>query len=241
MNLTLQSATELAASIVEYSSAAKKIDIAVFPPAPFIEKIASIMRYCPIVVGAQNIHPEVAGAFTGEISAKMVLTCGAEMVILGHSERRHIFGEKDSFICAKVKKAMKSRLIPVLCIGETLEQRESGETNRVLKNQLSASLDGVSIEFGQNLVLAYEPVWAIGTGLVATPEQAQETHAFIRLWMSEKYGKSGDDCRILYGGSVKPDNVYAILEKKDIDGALIGGASLESKSFGDIINEALKI
>jgi len=241
MNLSLEEAVELAASISEYSSASAKIDIAVFPPATYIERVSSILEHSPIIVGAQNIHFAEAGAFTGEISVKMVLTSGGEMVILGHSERRHVFGESDEFICAKVKKALSSELTPVLCIGETLEQREENATNEVLAGQLSGSLDGVTVEFPTNLVIAYEPVWAIGTGRVATPEQAQEAHGFIREWMIRRYGRRGGECRILYGGSVKPENIAEILEKPDIDGALVGGASLESNSFGGIIHEALKI
>ncbi|HHS50124.1 MAG TPA: triose-phosphate isomerase [candidate division Zixibacteria bacterium] len=241
MNLSLDEAVELAASMMEYSSATAKLDIALFPPAVYIERISSLLEHSPIIVGAQNIHPEEAGAFTGEISSKMVLTSGGQMVILGHSERRHIFAETDEFICAKVKRAILSELTPVLCIGETIDQRDAGETNRVLKRQLEGSLDGITIEFPGELVLAYEPVWAIGTGRVATPEQAQEAHAFIREWMDGRFGRAGRDCRILYGGSVKPDNAAGILTQADIDGALVGGASLKSLSFGGIIIEALKI
>ncbi|MCD6501427.1 triose-phosphate isomerase [bacterium] len=240
MNLSLDEAVSLSEAVAALPSVADKLDVAIFPPAVYIERVASILGKTQIFVGAQNIHPAESGAFTGEISAKMVLTTGGTMVILGHSERRHIFGESDEYICAKLKRAVSSGLTSVLCIGEKLDQRRSGKTFDVLESQLRGSLEGVKFA-SDDLILAYEPVWAIGTGQIATPEQAEEVHAFIREWMAREYGDSGRNTRILYGGSVKPDNAFGILEKPDVDGALVGGASLKSDSFWGIISEALKV
>ncbi len=238
MNLSFSEAVDLSESIADMAEATAKLDIAVFPPSIYIEKVASILKETSISVGAQNIQPEESGAFTGEISAKMVLTSGGTMVILGHSERRHIFGESDEFICAKVKRALSSGLVPVLCIGEKLDQRLASKTFEVLENQLRGSLAGVELGAEARLILAYEPVWAIGTGRIATPDQAQEVHAFIREWMRRRYGEPGGNVRVLYGGSVKPENAHGILEKPDVDGALVGGASLKSDTFRGIISEA---
>lgn len=179
-----------------------------------------------IILGAQNMHDEPKGAFTGEISAHMLKDAGAQFVLLGHSERRHVFGETDRFINRKVKRALAEGIEPILCIGETLEQRESGHTHEVLKDQLLSSLEG--IDDYSKILIAYEPVWAIGTGKVAHVDDAQSAHAFIR-------GLVGDR-PILYGGSVKPDNAQNLLQQPDIDGLLVGGASLEVESFSQIIN-----
>ncbi len=234
-------ALALAADIIEKSGEEKKVDIAIFPPSVFLHSISDLAENSVVTVGAQNMHSEIEGAFTGEISSKMVLTSGGRMVILGHSERRHVFGETNDLICSKVKRAISDGLIPVLCIGEKLEEREAGKTEAVLSEQLSRSLDGVDIGSAEECILAYEPVWAIGTGVVATPEQAQDAHAFVRGWIREKYGDIADSIRVLYGGSVKPDNAESLLNLEDVDGALIGGASLSAESFCGIIDIAKTI
>ena len=191
----------------------------------------------PIVIGAQNMNDVSEGAFTGEISAKMLKNAGAEFVILGHSERRHIFHESNSFINKKVKKAVAEDLQPILCIGETLEQRESGKVEETLKSQLLESLKGISAEDLEKVVLAYEPVWAIGTGKVAEADDAEKAHLFCRQVIAENWSQEDADViSILYGGSVKPDNAGALLSESDIDGLLVGGASLSPENFSQIIN-----
>ena len=180
-------------------------------------------------LGAQNMHFEDSGAFTGEISALMLKELGCKYVLLGHSERRHIFNESDSLISKKLKKALEHSLIPILCIGETLEQREAGKTKEVISHQLKSSLADAEVN-SSSIVIAYEPVWAIGTGKTATPQQAQEVHSFIRSLLKDK------DIKILYGGSVKPANSKELLSQEDIDGVLVGGASLDAGSFSEIAN-----
>lgn len=241
MNLGFQEAIDLSKKLANYCKSIKEIDVAVFPASPYIFQVAKEASKTIIKVGAQNMHHEPKGAFTGEISTKMVLTCGGSMVIIGHSERRHIFNENNEFIRDKVKSAIDNGLMPVLCIGEKLEDRENGRTSEILDYQLSGSLKDIDLSPLDKIILAYEPVWAIGTGKNATPEQAQETQAFIRNWMITKFGKGIGDVRILYGGSVKPENAHSLLIQEDIDGALIGGASLSIDSFGKIIDIALEI
>lgn len=185
-----------------------------------------------VTIGAQNMHDAAEGAYTGEISAKMLKSAGAKFVILGHSERRHLFHETNEFINHKVKMALKEQIQPILCIGETLEEYEAGTTKKILKEQLEMSLAGIKPDKMKPLVLAYEPVWAIGTGKTATPEIAKEMHAYIRQLVKEKWGI---DVPILYGGSVKPENARALMAQKDIDGVLVGGASLNVDSFTKII------
>ncbi len=241
MNKDYSGAMDLARGIIERVEKEKDVDVAIFPPSVYLETISKLANGSVIAVGAQNIHTEVEGAFTGEISSKMVLTTGGSMVIIGHSERRHIFGETNDFIRSKVKRAIDDGLVPVLCIGEKLEQREAGQTESTLVEQLSGSLEDIEIRSADKLILAYEPVWAIGTGVVATPKQAQEAHAFVRGWIRIKYGDVADEIRILYGGSVKPDNAQSLLQLEDVDGALIGGASLKTDSFCEIIEIAKKL
>ena len=185
------------------------------------------------------MHPEASGAFTGEISAGMLRALFATHVILGHSERRAYFAETDAFINKKVLAALKNQLKPILCVGETLAEREGGATLKVVQTQLEAGLEGVSKEQAPSVVIAYEPVWAIGTGKVATTDQAQEVHAFIRGLLTKAFTEAvAQKVRILYGGSMKPSNAPELLAQKDIDGGLIGGASLESRSFVELIKAA---
>lgn len=203
-------------------------------PFTALEGAVQAARGSRIEIGAQNMHDMVEGAFTGEISARMLKTSGVSFVILGHSERRQLFGETNAFIHRKVVRALQKGLLPILCIGELLQERESGKHLDVLKLQLEDCLHGVNAE---QVVIAYEPVWAIGTGKTATPEVAQEVHAFIRAWLGQKYGSSSArKISILYGGSVKPDNIGALMGQDDIDGVLVGGASLEVEAFVKIIN-----
>ncbi|WDF67643.1 triose-phosphate isomerase [Sphingobacterium oryzagri] len=189
-----------------------------------------------VAVGAQNIHQAASGAYTGEISATQVKSTGATYVILGHSERRAYFGETDALLSEKVNAALAHDLAPIFCVGETKEERESGEFFNVIKTQLEAGVFHLSAEEFAKVVLAYEPVWAIGTGLTASPEQAQEVHAFIRETVAAKYGQElADDTTILYGGSCNPGNAKDLFSQTDIDGGLIGGASLKSRDFLDIV------
>jgi triosephosphate isomerase (TIM) len=204
-------------------------------PFTAIHASADLAKDTNISVGAQNMHDATEGAFTGEIAASMLKSAGASFVILGHSERRHIFGETNSFINKKIKKALEEGLQPILCIGETLEERENNQTEDVLKTQILESLEGV--EVFENLVLAYEPVWAIGTGKTATPEMAQQAHVFCRDLIAEKWGREvADKLPILYGGSVKPENAKELMSCKDIDGGLVGGAALKAENFSKIVH-----
>ncbi|MDH5526043.1 MAG: triose-phosphate isomerase [Nitrospirota bacterium] len=193
----------------------------------------------PIKVAAQNCHWEETGAFTGEISAAMLKEVGVSHVILGHSERRQYFGETDATVNGRLKATLAQRMAPIFCIGETIDQRRAGETERVLERQLNDGLAGLGAEALSTLIVAYEPVWAIGTGEVATPEQAQAAHAYIRGWFSKAHGDGfANRVRLLYGGSAKPDNVKEILACPDVDGCLIGGASLTAESFLPMIDAA---
>ena len=217
-------------------------DIVVCPPFTALESVGQALEGSAIKLGAQNMHPEPSGAYTGEVSAEMLRSMYASYVILGHSERRTYFAETDAFINQKVLAALKAQLKPILCVGETLAERETGSTLKVVQTQLEADLDGVSKDLATNVVVAYEPVWAIGTGKVATTEQAQEVHAFIRSLLGKLFGSNAAGrMRILYGGSMKPANAPELLAQKDIDGGLIGGASLEARSFVDLVRSATKV
>jgi triosephosphate isomerase len=194
--------------------------------------VSEIVKGTPVALGAQNMYHEASGAFTGEISAAMLLDAGCQYVILGHSERRHILGETDAAINKKTIAALAAGLTPIVCVGELLDERESGETAAVIRRQFEGSLANVPIEQIEKVVIAYEPVWAIGTGKVATPEQAEEVHAELRGLLAQRYNeKAAANVRILYGGSVKPSNAKELLSQPNIDGALIGGASLNPDDF----------
>lgn len=207
-------------------------EVLVAPPFTVLEAVARVISGTPILLAGQNLHWEPKGAFTGEVSAPMLRDAGCTHVIIGHSERRQFFGETDDSVAKKVASAQAGGLIPIVCVGETLEEREAGQTLEVIGRQLRHGLLGRDAAAICALVIAYEPVWAIGTGKVATPEQAQAVHAFIRGTLVELAGTAAEGaCRILYGGSVKPDNVDALMRQPDIDGALVGGASLQVESF----------
>ena len=218
------------------------VDVVVCPPATDLVPVKEILGVTNVLLGGQNIHWEDEGAFTGEISAAMLLDAGCDFVIIGHSERRHVFGETDGGINQKVKKALETGLKPIFCIGEKLDQREAGLTEKIIEGQIRAGLANIRFTSANDLVVAYEPVWAIGTGVTATPQQAQEVHAFIRNLLCELFSHElGGNIRIQYGGSVKPGNADELLSQPDIDGALVGGASLDADSFTAIIKSAEKL
>lgn len=214
-------------------------EVSVYLSVPFtaIQSASEASKGTNIVIGAQNMNDASEGAFTGEIAASMLTEAGAQFVIIGHSERRHIFGESDAFINKKVKRALSDGLTPIVCIGETLEQRDNGTTEDVLKQQITESLSDISSEQMEKILIAYEPVWAIGTGKTATPEHAQEVHVFVRKTVNDLWGEEdADKIVIMYGGSVKPNNARHLMEQPDIDGLLVGGASLSVESFSHIVN-----
>ena len=239
MNKTAADAVTLAQELVAAVGRQPAVDVVVCPPFTALESVARTLDGSLIKLGAQNMHAEPSGAFTGEVSAPMLRALFATHVILGHSERRALFGETDELVNKKVLAALKNQLKPILCVGETLAERESGSTLKVVQTQTERGLEGVSKEQAATLVVAYEPVWAIGTGKVASTEQAQEVHAFIRGLLTKHYGEAvAQKVRILYGGSMKPANAPELLAQKDIDGGLIGGASLEARSFTELVKAA---
>lgn len=209
-------------------------DIVVCPPFTALKSVSELLSDTTLQLGAQNMHHEKEGAFTGEVSPAMLSDLGVRYVILGHSERRHVFKEPDELIAKKIPAAFANGLLPILCVGETIEERQAGRTESVVLGQLDAGLKNVSKDQSHSLTVAYEPVWAIGTGHTATPEQAQDVHALIRKSLNAKFGSVAEQIRILYGGSVKPENIDALMTKLDIDGALVGGASLTPESFSRI-------
>ncbi len=212
-------------------------EVAFGVPFTSLEASAQAVKGSPIIIAAQNLYWEKEGAFTGEVSAPMIVAAGAGAVIIGHSERRQFFGDTGEWVNKKIKAALAAKLMPIFCIGESLAERESGQTFTLLTTQLKEGLAGLSASDMSTMVIAYEPVWAIGTGKTATPEMAEEVHAHIRKYLAEAFDKNtAEQTRILYGGSVKPDNVAQLMSQPDIDGALVGGASLDAKSFARIIN-----
>ncbi len=218
----------------------EKCDIVIAPPYVSIPAAAALLADSVVALSSQNVSDQDAGAFTGEVSTGMLNEVGARYVILGHSERRAIYGESDQFINAKVQKVLAAGIRPIFCIGETLEERESGKLEEVLRTQVSGGLADLTVEHMTDVVVAYEPVWAIGTGVTATPDQAQEAHAFVRTLIEEQFGKEvAATTRIQYGGSVKSGNSAELMAQRDIDGALVGGASLEAVSFRDLIANAV--
>ena len=212
-----------------------ELQILVCPPFLSIPEVMAAVSQISVHVGGQNLHHEQSGAFTGEISGEMLATTGCSHVLIGHSERRHVFGEDDSWINQKVHAAFRAGLIPVLCVGETEQQRDADETFKVVELQVQAGMDGLTEDQVAHLVIAYEPVWAIGTGRTATPDQAQEVHKFIREHLQKVFPNQAADVPVLYGGSVKPGNVDELLAQADINGALIGGASLKADSFVELV------
>jgi triosephosphate isomerase len=236
---TVQEAVFFAKELRSIVKEVTDVEIVVGPPCTALHPVAEALRSSNVAVAAQNLHWEREGAFTGEVSAAMVRETGAEYAIIGHSERRRLFGDTDVTVNRKIIAAVAADLTPIVCVGETLDERERNETLAVLDRQIKDGLDGVSATQLADFVLAYEPVWAIGTGKVATAAQAQEAHQHIRLRLRQWFGAdAADRCRVIYGGSVKADNIAELIAEPDVDGALVGGASLDVLSFGEIVTNS---
>jgi len=241
MNTDSHSSVALAKAVREGSSelAGQKVDVALCPPFVYLQTVAQAVSSSSIAIGAQDVYFESNGAFTGEISTMMLKDVGCTYVICGHSERRHVIGESDELICKKVNAAINGGLLPILCVGELRSEREAGQTEQVVRRHIASALGALGVEKVAAVTIAYEPVWAIGTGLTATPQQAQEVHVFIRKLLAEMYDENlAQQIRILYGGSVKPNNAAALMAEPDIDGLLVGGASLKADDFLAILRAA---
>ncbi len=241
MNTTRTSAVALARAVVEGTAAStSRVDVLVAPPFPYLLPVVEVTRGSRVAVAAQNAYHEQPGAFTGEVAMEMLVDVGCSSVILGHSERRHLLGESDAAINLKVRAALAKNLQVILCVGELKEERLNHQTEAVLDRQMEGGLAGVSAAELSRLVIAYEPVWAIGTGLTATPEQAEQAHLHLRKWLSARYNAElAEGLRILYGGSVKPDNAAELIAQPNVDGALVGGASLKAEQFLPIVAAAV--
>lgn len=245
MNVTATEATAFAGQFLEQlrphsSEIGNRFEVAIAPAYPALDRLGQALAGSGVQLAAQNLHAESSGAFTGEVSLSMLEDLGCAFALIGHSERRQIFGESNQMIQAKAQRLEGSRIAPILCVGETLEQREAETTLEIVETQLTSALEGTSDGLARQLVVAYEPVWAIGTGRTATPEIAQTVHAAIRKTLITRLGPIGDETRILYGGSVKPSNARELLSQPDVDGALIGGASLDPDSFAKIALSSLE-
>jgi triosephosphate isomerase len=242
MNKTVAQSVQLAKEVVDSVRDIKKVTIAIAPTFLATASVAQVLKGTNVKLAVQDIHFEDQGAFTGKVSVDMIKELGVEMVILGHSEQRQFFGETDETVNKKVKKVLAAGLTPIICIGETLTEREGGVLETVLKTQISGAYQGIAESDAKKTIIAYEPVWAIGTGVVATDEQAQETQAYVRKVLSDIYGTNlADSVTIQYGGSMKPSNAEGLLNQKDIDGGLIGGAALKATDFLGIIAAGEKI
>jgi triosephosphate isomerase len=240
MFTTASSATALARAVAQGVGSEDRVSVAVCPPFPYLERVREALRGSNVALGAQNLYPEREGAFTGEVSPGMLSDVGCKYVILGHSERRHKLGETDEFINRKVLAALKAGLQVMVCVGETLAEREAGKMEEVVTSQLTGGLAQIAREVMSRLSIAYEPVWAIGTGRNATPEQAQLAHAFIRRQIADQVsGEVAAALVIQYGGSVKADNAASLMSQPDVDGALVGGASLKADEFLAIVRAAI--
>jgi triosephosphate isomerase len=239
MHTTRVEAAALASAVAQRCAGGAETEVLLCPPFPYLEAVAQAVRGTPVKLGAQNLHHEKSGAFTGEVSAAMLVDMGCQYVIVGHSERRQFFCDTDESIHRKLKAALAAGLCPVFCVGERLEDREAGRTEQVLQTQVHGGLDGFAAEQVEAMVIAYEPVWAIGTGRNATPQQADETQAHLRKLLASRYNLAlAQRVRILYGGSVKPDNAASLLGQPNVDGALVGGASLSADGFAAIVAAA---
>lgn len=236
LNKTITEAKELAGALATSLADVNDTDIIIAPIFTALDSVSSIVKDSPVQLAAQNCYPQETGAFTGELSPSMLKDAGCSAIIIGHSERRQLMGETNLQINLKVKKTLETGMLAILCVGETLEERESGEMLEVLTAQVTGGLEGLTAEQMKNVVIAYEPVWAIGTGKTASNEQAQEAHSFIRGMVQGLFDpETSAACRILYGGSVKPENVDGLMVQDDIDGALVGGASLKAEDFCRIV------
>jgi len=236
LNKTIREAIDLVTQLKRLITDCEDIDVVVCPVYTALSEVSEILLESSIGLGAQDLYWEEKGAFTGEVSGSLIKDAGANYVIIGHSERRQFFHETHETVNKKTKAALKNALIPIVCVGEMLSEREAGKTFTVIGEQLKGAFAGFEKEEMKKLIVAYEPVWAIGTGKVATPDQAQEVHAFIRKEIEKVFGAEvASGLRIQYGGSVKPDNIAELMKQPDIDGALVGGASLDAKGFADIV------
>jgi triosephosphate isomerase (TIM) len=238
MHKTVAEAEEFIAALLPQVATAEGVEVAVCPTFLALQALVDSARGSRVAIFAQNMHQEREGAFTGEVSAPMLVDTGVQGVILGHSERRQFFGETDKALAQKVPAALEAGLVPVLCVGETEEEREAGDTERKLRHQVKEDLAAVPEDRLGDLVIAYEPIWAIGTGRVATPEQAQEAIAFVRALVGDRSREQAERVRLLYGGSVNEGNAAELLALEDVDGALVGGASLDPRSFAAIVAAA---
>ena len=237
MHMTVPEALELVGGLLHSCSAKTDVEVVLAPPFTALHAVSDAIKGSGMALAAQNMHWEPKGAFTGEVSPAMLRDAGCAFVIIGHSERRQFFGETDATVNKKLAAAYANGLTPIMCVGETLAERERGDAFKVIETQLSGGLKDVGPKQAEGTVIAYEPVWAIGTGKTATPQQAQEAHAFIRGWLRKAYGEAvAAKIRIQYGGSVKPDNVKELMACEDIDGALVGGAALKADSFSALVN-----
>jgi triosephosphate isomerase len=237
MNTDLVTGRVLAREVVDGLGDPGDVSVVLCPPFISLHAVSEIVRSTPVGLGAQNMHTDDNGAFTGEVSAPMLRSVGCQYVIIGHSERRQFFGETDEGVNRKIKQAFANDLVPIVCVGEMLDERRAGREGEVVRRQVTGALDGMTVDDPAWLVIAYEPVWAIGTGETATPRQAQEMHALIRGMLKEKYGETkGRKVQILYGGSVKPGNAAELFSQQDVNGGLIGGASLSAKDFIQIVH-----
>jgi len=236
MNMTTAQARDLASKLIPLVSGVKDREIVLGPPYTALQTVGDAIKGTNVALAAQNLHWEDKGAYTGEISAEMLLDLGCKYVIIGHSERRQYFGETDETVNKRLRKALDKGLLPIVCVGETLQEREAGKANAVIERQMAGALRGITAEEMKRVVVAYEPVWAIGTGKTATPGQANEIHGFIRQKVKALYSEAvAESLRIQYGGSVTPENVSSLMAMPDIDGALVGGASLKPESFAAIV------
>lgn len=236
MNLNREQSLDLARAVAEASCDIGHAEIVICPPSVYIEPVHHVISGAPVGLGAQNMHHEAAGAFTGEVSAEMLVDVGCTHVILGHSERRQWFHETDEDVFQKTVAALRAGLTPIVCLGERLDDRDAGRTEEVIRRQFHGSLAGLDVDQAAKVVIAYEPVWAIGTGKVATPEQAEAVHSDLRKMLNERYNaEAAQAVRILYGGSVKPENAAQLLAQPNVDGALVGGASLVAAQFLAIV------
>ncbi|MDO8214070.1 triose-phosphate isomerase [Conexibacter sp. CPCC 206217] len=238
MNKTIAEAEEFISGLLPHVFAADGVDIGICPPVTALQAMVDSARGSAVRVYAQNMHQADSGAFTGEVSAAMLTELEIQGVVLGHSERRELFGETDKALALKVPKALEAGLEPILCVGEAEEERERGDTERKLRHQIQEGLAKVADDRLADVVIAYEPIWAIGTGLTATPEQAQEACAFVRALVAQRSDDAAQRLRVLYGGSMKPDNAAELLALPDVDGGLVGGASLDPASFAAIVEAA---
>ena len=234
---TGREAAETAEKLVALVKGSDHAEVMIAPPFTALSQVSAVVAGTNVALGAQNLYWEAEGAFTGEISTGMLQAAGCTHVIIGHSERRQFFGETDGSVNKKIRAAVAAGLVPVLCVGESENERDAGKTFSVLDKQVKIGLEGLSLEDAAALVIAYEPIWAIGTGKTATQEQAQEVHRYLREWIENSYTAAlAESTRILYGGSVKPDNVTSLMAQPDVDGALVGGASLDAETFSKIVN-----